>query len=83
MPDEERLRSAVHDELMAGGDVARVLSLARCDKAQAQRIIDQVMADYVTELNRALASGAGQMYGVDASTFMSHYDQLGQAKRGL
>jgi hypothetical protein len=60
-----------------------VLSLARCDKAQAQRIIDQVMADYVTELNRALASGAGQMYGVDASTFMSHYDQLGQAKRGL
>lgn len=68
---------------MARGDVARVLSLAGCDKAQAQRVIDQVMADYVTELNRALASGAGQMYGVDAPTFMRQYGQLWQAKLGL
>jgi hypothetical protein len=83
MSDDERLRSAVHDTLMAGGDVPRVLSRAGCDKAEAQRIIDQVMADYVTELNRALALGAGKMYGVDASAFMRQYDQLWQAKRGL
>ena len=81
MPDEEKLRSAIHDELMAGGDVGRVLRLAQCDRTAAHGAIDQVIADYVTELDSALRSGRKLPYGVDASTFMRQYDRLWLAKQ--
>ena len=45
-----------------------------------QRLINAVMAEYVTELNRALGSAEGRMYGIDASAFMRQYDTLWQAK---
>ena len=52
-------------------------------KANAHQIITQVQADYVVELNRALASGNPQMYGIDADTFMRQYDALWTAKSSL
>ena len=52
-------------------------------KANAQQIITQVQADYVGELNRALAFGESQMYGIDAERFMRQYDALWTAKSAL
>jgi hypothetical protein len=83
MLDDERVRAAVHDVLMAGQDARRVTQLVADDRVQGQRVLTQVMADYVTELNRALTSASGRMYGVDASTFMRQYDTLWQAKLSL
>jgi hypothetical protein len=41
------------------------------------------MADYVTELNRDMAVATGNLYGVDASTFMRQYGRLGESKLAL
>ena len=81
--EDDRLRAAIHDVLAAGGNVAGVITISGADKDQAQRVIDQVMADYVAELNRSLQAGAGRPYSTDGSGFLRQYDQLWRAKLDL
>jgi hypothetical protein len=83
MPDDEKPRSAIHDLLMAGSELATLLEDWGVGTAQAQMVIDQVMADYVAELNRALRSAKDCLYGVHATTFMQQYDRLWRAKLAL
>jgi hypothetical protein len=79
--DFEHKRSALHDVVGAGGDVPALVR--PWGKAVAQRVIDQVLADYVTELNRTLAAAGTTMYAIDAATFMQQYAVLWQAKLTL
>jgi len=74
--DDETLRAALHDVVAADGNLDSVIGSSGADKAQAQRVLDQVIADYVAELNRALAEASGSPYGVDATIFMRQYDRL-------
>ena len=80
MVEFERVRAAVHDALMAGGDVRRVLSVLPDDPETARRMLDTAMADYASELARALADGSGHLYGQSATEFMRQYDTLWRAK---
>lgn len=78
----EKYRAAVHDVVGADGDVGSLL--APLDPIAANRLIDQVLADYVTELNRALSSADPRsLYGIDASSFMWQYDALWKIKLSL
>jgi hypothetical protein len=79
--DDDRLRAAVHDTVNGGGNLSFVVGSVPAE--QAQRVIDQVLADYVAELNRALASGDRRMYGVDAANFMRQYAILWSLKQTL
>ena len=80
MAEDERVRAAIHDVLMAGGTAQRVVDVVPADRATARRLIDLVMTDYVTQLNRALSTASTHLYGTDASSFMRQYDTLWQAK---
>ena len=71
----------MHDVVAADGDLMKLVR--PWGKAKAQQIITQVQADYVAELNRALASPERQMYGIDPETFMRQYDALWSAKLSL
>ena len=75
------MRAAIHDVVNGGGNLEFVLGSVPA--AQAQRVIDEVLADYVTELNRALAEGSKNMWGVDAGAFLRQYATLWQAKLSL
>lgn len=77
----ERNRAAVHDVVAASGDLSRLV--ARWQKADAQRILDQVLADYVVELNRALATGGHLLWGRDAESFMRQYGAIWKVKLSL
>jgi hypothetical protein len=79
--DDERLRAAVHDVAAASGDLNGLV--APWGKAKAQQILTRVLADYVTELNRALATTEGLMYGVDGTTFMRQYEEIWRTKLSL
>lgn len=79
--DDETKRAAVHDVVGADGNLGALV--APWGRAKAQEILTLVLSDYVTELNRALASGEGRMYGIDGTTFMRQYDKLWQAKLSL
>ena len=76
----ERARAAVQDGLMAGGDARRVVAVLPDDPDVARRLIETVMRDYATELERALADRSSSLYGQDAAAFMRQYDTLWQAK---
>ena len=79
--NDERLRSYLHDVLVASGDVSALV--AGWDGATARRIVDLVMRDYVGELDRALTSEDGHLFGQDAHAFMRQYDELWRMKLSL
>jgi hypothetical protein len=79
--DDERLRAYLHDTLVADGDVRSLVD--GWDREKARQIVDLVMGDYVTELNRALAAGRDRLYGQEAPTFMRQYGELWRLKLSL
>ena len=79
--DDERKRAAVQDLVGAGGDL---MALVRpWGNPKAQEILSLVQADYVDELNRALANGQAHPYGIDADAFLRQYEAIGEAKKAL
>jgi hypothetical protein len=78
--DEQRL-DAIHAALTKDEPV---LDLVRpWGPAEAQRLVDMVISEFIGELNDALGSHGKQPYGVDGSLFLRRYSLLWEAKQAL
>lgn len=70
----------IHEALKRGHAVRDVAK--PWESADAQRVLDLVIDDFIGELNRVIA-GHGRPYGMDGSRFLRQYRELWVAKLAL